>query len=118
MFSPRLRVKGGRVGASVKEKNSSAIFLSVYSQQLLKHNSLLSKSKYDLTRETVLCFLSCFDYFTLFFAASSAQLGEQGIWLTAFLGVFQQIAMTTAEKEALGGQESMMTEKETEDSCL
>lgn len=88
VLTPLLRVKSGRVGASVKEKHFSAIFLSIYSQQLLKHNSLLLKSKYELTRETVLCFLSCFDDFTLFFAASSAQLGEQGVWLTAFLGVF------------------------------
>lgn len=91
MFPPLLRVKGGRVGASVRK--SISLPHPVYSQQLPSLNSLLPKAKYDFTRETVLYFLSCFDYFTLFFTANSAQLRKQGVWLVAFLGVFQQIKL-------------------------
>lgn len=47
--------------------------------------------------------------------ANSAQLREQGVWLVAFLGVFQQIKLLRPllKKEAFGGQETVMTEKQT-----
>jgi len=91
VLTPLLRVKGGRVGVSVRKGIS--LPHTVYSQQLPSHSSLLPKPKYDFTKETVLCFLSCFDYFTLFFMTNSAQLREHGVWLIAFLSVFQQIKL-------------------------
>lgn len=50
----------------------------------------------------------------LFFTPNSAQLREQKVWFVAFLGVFQQIKLLRLllKREALGGQETVMTEKQ------